>query len=189
MRNTTILACVVLLAACTTVPPGPRVMVLPGAGKSFEQFQTDDAVCRQWASQQAGTTAQAVSGQSTLTGAAVGTLVGAGLGAAIGAAAGHPGVGAAVGAGGGLLTGTAAGAGAGDTSAHEVQRRYDNAYQQCMYAKGNQIPVSAVPAARRSPYLAPPPPPPPPAAALPPGVAPPPGAAVPPPGTPPPPLR
>jgi len=22
----------------------------------------------------------------------------------------------------------------------EVQRRYDNAYQQCMYAKGNQIP-------------------------------------------------
>src|SRR5229473_1997842 len=160
MRNTTILACVVLLAACTTVPPGPRVMVLPGAGKSFDQFQTDDAVCRQWASQQAGTTAQAVSGQSTLTGAAVGTLLGAGLGAAIGAAAGHPGVGAAVGAGG------------GDTSAHEVQRRYDNAYQQCMYAKGNQIPVSAVPAARRSPYLAPPPPPPPPpAAALPPGVA------------------
>src|SRR6266403_657335 len=137
MRNTTIVACVLLLAACTTVPPGPRVMVLPGAGKSFDQFQTDDAVCRQWASQQAGTTAQAVSGQSTLTGAAVGTLLGAG---------------------------------AGDTSAHEVQRRYDNAYQQCMYAKGNQIPVSAVPAARRSPYLAPPPPPPPPpAAALPPG--------------------
>jgi hypothetical protein len=23
----------------------------------------------------------------------------------------------------------------------EVQRRYDNAYQQCMYAKGNQIPA------------------------------------------------
>jgi hypothetical protein len=185
MRNTTILACVVLLAACTTVPQGPRVMVLPGAGKSFEQFQTDDAVCRQWASQQTGTTAQAASGQSTLTGAAVGTLLGAGLGAAIGAAGGHPGVGAAVGAGGGLLAGTAVGAGAGDTSAHEVQRRYDNAYQQCMYAKGNQIPASAVPAQHRSSYVAPPPPPPP--AAVRPGVAPPPGAAIPPPDAPPPP--
>src|SRR2546430_15136988 len=136
MRNTTILACVVLLAACTTVPPGPRVMVLPGAGKSFEQFQTDDAVCRQWASQQAGTTAQAVSGQSTLTGAAVGTLVGAGLGAAIGAAAGHPRVGAAVGAGGGLLTGTAVGAGAGETSAHEGPRRHATTHPQHTYAQG-----------------------------------------------------
>src|SRR2546427_1931767 len=143
MRNTTILACVVLLAACTTVPPGPRVMVLPGAGKSFEQFQTDDAVCRQWASQQAGTTAQAVSGQSTLTGAGVGTLLGAGLGAAIGAAAGHPGVGAAVGAGGGLLTGTAGGARAGGTSGPEGERRDGNAYQQIQYAKGDQIPTNA----------------------------------------------
>src|SRR2546429_6492430 len=132
MRNTTILACVVLLAACTTVLPGPRVMVLPGAGKSFEQFQTDDAVCRQWASQQAGTTAQAVSGQSTLTGAAVGTLVGAGLGAAIGAAAGHPGVGAAVGAGGGLLTGPPVRPGAGDTTAHRGERRDDKARPPCL---------------------------------------------------------
>src|SRR6266446_9916901 len=160
MRNTTILACVVLLAACTTVPPGPGVMVLPGAGKSYDQFQTDDAVCRQWASQQAGTTAQAVSGQSTLTGAAVGTLLGAGLGAAIGAAAGHPGVGAAVGAGGGLLTGTAVGAGAGQTAAHQVQQRYNNAYEQCMYAKGNQIPAAALPSPRGTSFAAPPPPPP-----------------------------
>src|SRR6266403_53057 len=160
MRNTTIVACVLLLAACTTVPPGPRVMGLPGAGKSFDQFQTDDAVCRQWASQQAGTTAQAVAGQSTLTGAAVGTLLGAGLGAAIGAAAGNTGVGAAVGAGGGLLTGTAVGAGAGETAAHQVQQRYNNAYEQCMYAKGNQIPAAALPSPRGTSLAAPPPLPP-----------------------------
>ena len=183
MRQATVLLCVLLFGACTTVPQGPRVMVLPGSGKSFEQFQADDAVCRQWASQQAGTTAEAVAGQSTVTGAAVGTLIGAGLGAAIGAAAGRPGVGAAVGAGGGLLAGTAVGANAGQQSAAAVQRRYDNAYTQCMYAKGNQVP-----GARRAPRAPqyqsappPPPPPPPPASALPP-----PNAAVPPPGTPPP---
>jgi hypothetical protein len=34
------------------------VMVLPGQGKSFEQFQTDDAVCRQWAREQTERPAQ-----------------------------------------------------------------------------------------------------------------------------------
>jgi hypothetical protein len=42
----------------------------------------------------------------------------------------------------------------------EVQRRYDNAYVQCMYAKGNQIPAVASPVARRALSVAPPPPPP-----------------------------
>ncbi|KRT73262.1 MAG: hypothetical protein XU13_C0015G0046, partial [Candidatus Rokubacteria bacterium CSP1-6] len=42
------------LTACATVPTGPSVMVLPGSGKNFEQFQADDAVCRQWAAQQTG---------------------------------------------------------------------------------------------------------------------------------------
>ncbi|MGH7535246.1 MAG: hypothetical protein ACREMG_06640, partial [Gemmatimonadales bacterium] len=44
-----------LLGACATVPAGPSVMVLPGGGKSFEQFQADDSICRQWAQQQTGT--------------------------------------------------------------------------------------------------------------------------------------
>src|SRR5260370_13381024 len=133
MRNTTILACVVLLAACTTVPPGPRVMVLPGAGKSFDQFQTDDAVCRQWASQQAGTTAQAVSGQSTLTGAAVGTLLGAGLGAAIVAAAGPPPVRAAVGPRRGTLTRPPVRARGGGTTPPASQSRTLNTLPPRMY--------------------------------------------------------
>ena len=49
-----------LMVACATVPTGPSVMVLPGSGKNFEQFQTDDAVCRQWAAQQTGTTTKKV---------------------------------------------------------------------------------------------------------------------------------
>ena len=146
------------LGACATVPLGPSVMVLPGTGKSFDQFQADDAVCRQWASQQTGTTPQRAPGSSTAKSGALGTLLGAGLGAAIGAATGHPGVGAAVGAGGGLLAGTAVGAGAGETATHQVQQRYNNAYEQCMYAKGNQIPAAALPSQRGTSFAAPPPP-------------------------------
>src|SRR2546428_2814178 len=101
------------LGACATVPLGPSVMVLPGTGKSFDQFQADDAVCRQWASVQTGTTPQQAAGSSTAKSGALGTLLGAGLGAAIGAATGHPGVGAAVGAGGGLLAGAGGGGGGG----------------------------------------------------------------------------
>jgi len=138
-----------LLAACATVPTGPSVMVLPGTGKNFEQFQADDAVCRQWAAQQTGTTPQRAATESTVSGAAIGTAVGAAAGAAIGAAAGSPATGAAVGAGVGLLGGTAAGASSAEGSSWSVQRRYDMTYMQCMYAKGNQIPI---PGGSRSMY-------------------------------------
>jgi hypothetical protein len=33
-----LLILVPLLGACATVPTGPSVMVLPGGGKSFDQF-------------------------------------------------------------------------------------------------------------------------------------------------------
>jgi hypothetical protein len=70
--------------------------------------------------------------------AAVGTLLGAAAGAAI-----NGGHGAAVGAGTGLALGGLAGTGAAQSSAYSVQQRYDFGYQQCMYAKGHRIPVSA----------------------------------------------
>lgn len=146
------------MVGCATMPVGPSVMALPGSGKTFEQFQADDAVCRQWAAQQIGQSPQETANQNTATGAAVGTVIGAGLGAAIGAASGHAGTGAAIGAGSGLLVGTASGASAGQAYGWEAQRRYDIAYQQCMYAKGNQI--QGAPAPRR--WRTPPPPPPPP---------------------------
>jgi hypothetical protein len=173
-----------LVGGCATIPTGPSVMVLPGSGKVFEQFQFDDATCRQWALQQSGAAPAEAATNSAITSAAVGTVVGAGLGAAIGAAAGNPALGAAVGAGAGLFGGSAIGANAAYASGVAVQQRYDIAYQQCMYAKGNQIPA-VVRAARPAYVTAPNPPPPssPPAGYPPPPT---PGATQPPP--PPPPL-
>ncbi len=185
--KTPIALCVIaslFLGACATVPSGPSVMVLPGTGKGFNQFQYDDAVCRQFAREQVGTTPNEAGAQSTVTGAAVGTLVGAALGAAIGAAAGSPATGAAVGAGAGLLGGTAVGAGNAAASQGSVQRRYDASYMQCMYAKGNQVPVArGSQPAYSAPAAAPPPPPPPPPppANVPPSSVPPPPAGTPPP--------
>jgi outer membrane lipoprotein SlyB len=114
-------------------------MVLPSPGKQFEQFQAEDANCRWWASQQSGLSPQEVVNQNTVTGGVAGTVIGAGLGAAIGAISGNAGMGAAVGAGSGLLGGILAGAGTGRQYGWEAQQRYDIAYQQCMYAKGNQV--------------------------------------------------
>jgi hypothetical protein len=179
-------ACVavgVLLTGCATVPSGPSVMVLPGTGKPFNQFQVDDAACRQFAAQQAGISTTQAGVDNTVAGAAIGTVLGAAAGAAIGAAAGSPATGAAVGAGVGLLGGTAAGAGNAQTSQISVQRRYDNAYVQCMYAKGNQVPVARGSQMPYSQGTVPPPPaggppPPPPAAGV---VPPPPPAGAPPP--------
>ncbi len=130
-----------LLVGCATLPTGPNVLVLPGHGKTFDQFQFDDADCRQWSSQQIGTTRKEAATESTVTGAVAGAAVGAATGAAVGAAAGSPGTGAAVGSGVGLLGGTAVGAEHGSYAEWQLQRRYDIAYMQCMYAKGHQIPV------------------------------------------------
>ena len=130
-----------LLAGCATIPTAPSVMVLPGSGKDFDQFRYDDAVCREWASERIGTTAQRASTEATVGGAAVGTVLGAAAGAAVGSASGHAATGAAVGSGLGLLGGTAVGADRATGARLTLQRRYDIAYMQCMYAKGNQIPM------------------------------------------------
>src|SRR3990172_559625 len=107
----TIASAVLLVGCAARIPTGPSVMVLPGSGKSFETFQYEDLICRQWASQQSGGTAAADAGANAGVGtAAAGTVLGAAAGAAIGAASGHPGEGAAVGSGVGLLGGSAVGA-------------------------------------------------------------------------------
>jgi hypothetical protein len=180
-----VLVAAVALSGCATIPTGPSVMVLPPPGKPFELFQADDSVCRQWAGQQAGGAPADVSNQNTATSAVVGMVLGAGLGAAIGAAAGNPAAGAAIGAGSGALGGTLVGANTGYAYGWQVQRRYDFAYQQCMYAKGNQIP-GVVRTSQRG-YPTPPPPPPPPGMAPVPFAPPPPPGAGPPLGGPPPP--
>jgi hypothetical protein len=171
------LAAGLLVGGCAMAPTGPSVMVLPGSGRSLAQFQNDDAVCRTWAAQQSGTTPSQAATRSGVTAAAIGTGVGAVLGTAIGAAVGDLGAGAAIGAGSGLLMGTLTGSERGDWAGASVQSRYDNAYLQCMYANGNQIPVArdsfqtsaapsfySPPRAGPSRYVPPPPlgPPPPP---------------------------
>ena len=163
-----------LLSACATIPTGPSVMVLPGLGKPFDQFQVDDMVCRQYAQAQTGVAPGDVGTRSTINTAALGTLLGAGAGAAIGAAAGDAGLGAAIGAGSGLLFGTASGAEAGAGVNRSLQWRYDTSYIQCMYAKGNQVPGTQT--APQSSYMPPPPdtPPPPRTEPMPPAPVPPP---------------
>jgi len=162
----------ITLSACATMPTGPRVMALPGGGKSFDEFRTDDAVCRQFAYEQVGgVTGQQAAQKSEVTSAVVGTALGAAAGAAIGSASGQVGAGAAIGAGSGLIIGSAAGSSYASGSYYQAQQRYDNAYLQCMYSKGNRIPVngrfigpeSTVPPGRSYPPPPPnyPPPPPP----------------------------
>lgn len=168
---------VAVLSGCATVPTGPSVAVMPAAGKPFEVFRAEDVACRQWAQAQiGGTSPQQTANQNLATGAVVGTLAGAGLGAALGSLSGNAGAGAAIGGVTGLFAGTAIGGNEGAYSGYQLQRRYDIAYQQCMYAYGNVLPTRA----RRYYYAPPPPPPdysqaPPPPAAYPQAPPPPPG--------------
>ncbi len=150
------------LAGCTTLPTGPSHMALPGTGKNFDQFRMDDGECRQHAQQASGATPAAVQENAAVKSAVVGTVIGAAAGAAIGGSSHSAGAGAGM----GLLIGALTGAAAGDQSVNAVQRRYDNGYAQCMYAKGHRVAVSgrmetrpalqAQPAPQ--PYYTPPPP-------------------------------
>jgi hypothetical protein len=135
------------LAGCVSVPTGPSVMVLPGEGRPFDQFRYDESDCRNFAGSQAGSAEQAQA-DSMARSAVLGTVVGALAGAAFGGNSNAAGAGAAV----GLGMGAVAGSGAANASAYSVQRRYDMAYQQCMYAKGHKV---AGYQARASTYSAP----------------------------------
>lgn len=148
------------LAACTSMPAGPTMLVLPGTGKSFEQFRGDEMLCRRYAEDMlGGRTPDAAAVDAGVRSAALGAV----LGAAVGAAA-DGGRGAAAGAGIGLAAGGLAGTGTGQASAWGSQRRYDNAFVQCMYARGHKVPVSGrmtgMASSGEQRYYPPPPPPP-----------------------------
>ena len=49
-----VLAGALLLGACTVMPTGPSMLVLPGTGRSMENFRYDDNECRQYAYVQIG---------------------------------------------------------------------------------------------------------------------------------------
>jgi hypothetical protein len=122
-----------LLAACATTPTGPTVLVLPAANKPFEVFQQEQDSCKQYAQSQVAGQAEA-SNQNAVGSAALGTLLGAGLGAAIG---NHQG--AAVGAAAGAIVGSSAGGRAQAYGQGSIQGQYNNAFVQCMVAKGNPL--------------------------------------------------
>jgi len=54
----TILISVFLLGACSTMPSGPSILVLPGGDKNFDQFHNDDLQCRQLTHTQLATSQQ-----------------------------------------------------------------------------------------------------------------------------------
>src|SRR5262245_16602622 len=137
MRNTAIAALTLgtlILAGCAMQPIGPTVRVMPGPYKPFEVFQRDQYECTQYADDRVAGQVQGANNRAV--GAAV---IGAGLGLALGAATGD-GHAATAGAIAGGAVGTAVGAGMSDDANYPIQRRYDIAYAECMYSKGNQVP-------------------------------------------------
>jgi hypothetical protein len=136
-----------LLAGCAMQPVGPSVAVFPAPFKPFEVFQQDQDDCADYASRTVAGGAEAANSRALGT-AAIGTALGLALGAATGD--GHA---ASFGAAGGAAVGSTIGANQSEQANFSLQRRYDNAYAQCMYAHGNQVPGF------ERPYGAPPPPP------------------------------
>jgi len=127
-------AVALLVSGCAQTPLGPTVQVMPGPGKSFDAFAVDQAGCKQYA--EGAVAGQAQNANNRAVGAAlIGTALGAGLGAAVGG-----GQGAAIGAGSGAVVGTGLGMGGSANEQYGIQQQYDNAYAQCMYAKGNAVP-------------------------------------------------
>jgi hypothetical protein len=118
MRTATFVLATSLAAACASSPPlptTPSILVLPGTGKSFDQFRSDDQECRGFALSEVGKAAAQSSDDSY-------------------------------------------------SAAIRLQRHYDNAFAQCMFARGHRVPVSGTYSDRSRPERAaartPPPPPP-----------------------------
>lgn len=146
-KSLTVLAAGLLLTGCATNPTGPMVRVMPAPNKPFEVFAQEQTDCEHYASDQVVGGAQAANNRA-LGATALGAVLGLGVGAATGI-----GRAATVGAATGGAIGAAVGANQSSYAGYSLQRRYDIAYSQCMYAKGNYVP-GMMPAA-------PPPPPPP----------------------------
>ncbi|MDE8348629.1 MAG: glycine zipper family protein [Acidocella sp.] len=122
------------LGGCAATPMGPTVQVMPDPNKPFPVFQQDQTQCENYAQSQVAGQADAANQQAVGVGVLT-TVVGAAIGGAIGGGQGA-GAGAALGAG----VGVANAAGTQPNAQMTIQQRYDNAYSQCMYSRGNQVP-------------------------------------------------
>ena len=138
MKKAAVLGALLLAACATPAPTGPGILVLPGTGRTFDQFRADDQGCRDFAYHSiGGPKAEEDSRDAAVKNAVVGTAIGAAAGGLLG---GHQG--AAVGAGVGLAGGSMVGADASRATSGSAQQRYDHAFTQCMYAKGHKVPVT-----------------------------------------------
>ena len=142
----------IVFAGCATVPAGPTITVMPAPNMPFQVFQQDDMQCREYALRQLGAAPGRQANQQVATGAVAGAAVGATAGAIV---SGGDSRAVNAGAANGLLFGTLVGAGNAAQTNMTQQQRYNLAYAQCMYAKGNQVPGYAAPGATPQP---PPPP-------------------------------
>jgi hypothetical protein len=109
---------------------------MPREGKPFEVFKKEDQECREFAqnSVQDGNAAALKAGAiSTATAAAIGAAAGAMY---QGGSSQNIGTGAAI----GMVGGAAVGAIGASNKETQAQTQYNTAYQQCMFAKGNQVP-------------------------------------------------
>ena len=139
-----------LVSGCAQTPLGPTVQVMPGPGKSFDQFTYDQAGCKQFA--EGAVAGQAQNANTRGVGAAaITTVLGAGL---WGSHWRRP---RRRDRRGERRTGRRRDR--RGTSSNEqggIQAQYDNAFAQCMYAKGNMVPGYG-PMMVNAPTSAPPP--------------------------------
>ena len=87
---------IALASACASpvpLPTGPSILVLPGTGKSFDEFRADDNECRGFALSEVQKSGPQTSDEPYF-------------------------------------------------AATRVQRQYDHAFTQCMFARGHKVPVS-----------------------------------------------
>lgn len=120
------LAMLALVAGCETMPQGPTVAAQPGADKNIAEFRTDDARCRQAARAELASASapRVLSGTAVCPAASAvvddrGSVAGDGIGT--------------------LIDGTDSAKFAG----YGMQRRYNCAYVQCMYGRGDKVPLLA----------------------------------------------
>jgi hypothetical protein len=150
LRTPLILGALAALSGCVVPPPSrPTITALPGPGKSFAQFQQDDAMCQNYAATHDGNqTEQAQAAGNNATATAVGgTLIGAAAGAVLGSLSHNAGAGAAVGGLTGLAVGGSLAANQAQAAGYSLQGAYDTSYAQCMVGNGETVQPPAYPVA------------------------------------------
>jgi hypothetical protein len=131
----TALVVFIAVSAVACTPKYPLTTVLPGLQTNFTAFKAQDETCRAWAAERTHSNAA----KMTL-GTVGGTVFGAAVGVGVGALTANPHavINGAIGGGVGALGGGAL----ATRNTLSVHDQYDRAYTQCMYAQGNQIPLT-----------------------------------------------